>query len=656
VDGTQHSARLPERDPWPPPSPEAQRAQAVLHEAILEAQSDLGHGLVVVEGERIVRANDAFAAMAGRSPEALAALDSFFDLVPPEDVPHHRRGWERRLAGRVRSDRFEATLVKPDGERVEVEVAVKRLPDGEGRPRHVAVVRDITPRKRAEAAHEALLARLDRERVLFECVLRSIPDAVVVAEGGYVRLMNHAALALAGVSDAAELPPEAVHLAGCMGLRDPASKAPLEPSGDPLLQAIAGRTTVREVVVTDALTGEERLHRVAAAPIEVEGFVRAAVAVHTDLTERRRMEDALRASEERFRLLFDASPIAILAFDPRGTLLRLNPAAARTWPNRFGKPGDYNVLRDPRLRALDLGPHLEEAFAGRPLRVPPTCFPAEVLETEEPRWLEAFLFPLAGTGGEGSSEVVCMVQDVTEVKRAEVAMREAKERLEELGRLRTEFFNVVAHELRTPLTPMLLQVDLLRSWARDPAQRAAVDILDRAVGRLNRLLDEVLDAARVERGSLTVRPELVDLGRLVREAAGMFEATVQQAGLALEVDAPPRLEVRADPQRLAQVLFNLLSNAAKFTAPGGTVRMRVVEGEEEEVRVEVVDTGRGLSPEQQQHLFEPFSRVQGGPRVAGTGLGLFISKGIVESHGGRIGAHSEGPGRGSTFWFTLPRG
>jgi signal transduction histidine kinase len=167
--------------------------------------------------------------------------------------------------------------------------------------------------------------------------------------------------------------------------------------------------------------------------------------------------------------------------------------------------------------------------------------------------------------------------------------------------------------------------------------------------------EDVLDVARFQAGKLRLARQPMELRPLVQEAGESFRDVAASQGLALEVHAAPGLQVHADPRRLAQVVDNLLGNAIKFTPPGGrvTLEARSVPGG---CVVEVCDTGLGIRPEDLGKLFQPFSQVHDAVDRArpGSGLGLHVCRGVVEAHGGRIWASSEGPGRGARFTFSLP--
>lgn len=233
------------------------------------------------------------------------------------------------------------------------------------------------------------------------------------------------------------------------------------------------------------------------------------------------------------------------------------------------------------------------------------------------------------------------------------------EKLREMGQFKTRILNMAAHELNTPLTPLRLQTHLLLSGSLgglEARQRHAVEVVDRNVNRLATLVQEILDVARLQGGHLKVVAAPVDLAGAVGEAVDSFAETARRLSINLAVQAEPGLAVQADRGRLLQILFNLLSNALKFTPEGGQVRIAAAREGSGTIRIEVRDSGSGMTAEQIGRLFQPFSQVHDTETltVPGTGLGLYICRGLAEAMGGRIEAASEGPGKGSTFRLRLP--
>jgi len=243
------------------------------------------------------------------------------------------------------------------------------------------------------------------------------------------------------------------------------------------------------------------------------------------------------------------------------------------------------------------------------------------------------------------------------LERATAELREANAQLKSLDLLKDEFMSSVTHELRTPLTSIRAFAELMADDpAMDPEQRQRfLGLVVAETERLTRLVNQVLDMAKIESGNAEWRAVEVDLRALVRQAMQTTAEMFRERGAAVELEMPEHMPpLQADPDRLLQVLFNLLSNAAKFVPQGrGRVCIRIG-ADAERASVEVEDNGPGVPLEQQQLVFEKFR--QGGEihnRPQGTGLGLPISRRIVEHLGGRMWLHSE-PGRGACFGFELP--
>jgi signal transduction histidine kinase/CheY-like chemotaxis protein len=257
-------------------------------------------------------------------------------------------------------------------------------------------------------------------------------------------------------------------------------------------------------------------------------------------------------------------------------------------------------------------------------------------------------FPVLREGAPSAAGVA--VVDVTDATRAEATCRESEQR-------KDEFLSVLSHELRNPLAPIRNAVHVLSHGdPAGPAARRAREIVERQVGHLTRMVDDLLDVTRISKGKVTLRRARLDLGELVHRAAEDHRGLLEGRGLVLEVHVPGApVWVEGDRTRLAQIVSNLLQNAARFTPDGGRVAVEVIrQGDLAELSVR--DTGVGLAPGLQAHLFEPF--VQGSrtlPRSeGGLGLGLALVKALAELHGGAVRAESAGEGRGATFAVTLP--
>jgi PAS domain S-box-containing protein len=247
--------------------------------------------------------------------------------------------------------------------------------------------------------------------------------------------------------------------------------------------------------------------------------------------------------------------------------------------------------------------------------------------------------------------------DLTARKETEITLRRSEEQLREADRRKDEFLAMLAHELRNPLAPIRNAVQILRrvSPALAPLERAG-EMIDRQVNHLSRLVDDLLDVSRVTQGKITLASGPVDLDQVVVHATEIVRPLIDERGHQLRVTPPPYPRgIRGDFTRLAQVIGNILTNAAKYTDEGGQIELSIAKlGAEVEIRVR--DSGSGIAPDLLPHVFDLFTQADRtlDRSHGGLGLGLSLARSLVELHGGHIQAHSEGLGRGSEFVVRLP--
>lgn len=366
-----------------------------------------------------------------------------------------------------------------------------------------------------------------------------------------------------------------------------------------------------------------------------------------------RSEVSQRSSEERFRALITASSEALYRMSPdwrqmheihsRGFLADTD-SPSREWLEKYIHPDDQ-----PQVTAA-----IEEAIAQR------SIFQMEhrVRRADGSLgWTSSRAVPLMDEHGE-VLEWFGAADDITERKRSEEALRQANQQLQELDRRKDDFLAVLSHELRNPLAPIRTSASLLeRAPPGSEQARRASQVISRQAQQMTRLIDDLLDVSRISRGKITLKRERLDLAALARGTAEDFREVFEASEVGLSVEESGQaLWVEGDRTRLAQVIGNLLSNAVKFTAAGGKTQLTLGTNAAGEVTVQVRDDGSGLSPATREHLFEPF--MQAAQTIersrGGLGLGLALTRGLVELHGGRITVFSEGEGKGATFTVTLP--
>jgi len=369
-----------------------------------------------------------------------------------------------------------------------------------------------------------------------------------------------------------------------------------------------------------------------------------------DISKRKAAEQAKREMEERYRMLFDSIDagycVIEVLYDAGGRpmdyrFLEVNPAFER-----------QTGLSDAMSKTIrEHVPEHEQHWYDIYGRVAETGEPVRFVQEAKALmggFYEVFAFR---AGAPGSRKVGVLFNDITEQVRARQALQDE-------ARRKDEFLATLAHELRNPLAPIRNAVSLLRMRApADPELGPVSELIDRQVTHLARLVDDLLDVSRISFGKLSVQRAPVDLREVARDAVATSEPLLAAANHRLTLTpANGPVWVDGDRVRLAQVIANLLNNAARYTPPGGSITLEVaaVDGE---ARVAVEDNGIGIEPTLLERVFEPFTQLEERDSLAsgGIGIGLALAKALVDLHGGRISAHSAGRGTGSRFVVHLPR-
>jgi PAS domain S-box-containing protein len=377
-------------------------------------------------------------------------------------------------------------------------------------------------------------------------------------------------------------------------------------------------------------------------------------AVVRDITERKRNERLVASQRAELQTILDASPSLIFYKDKENRFVRVNRAMA----NLLG-------LRKEQIEgraALEILPDLAEFYWRDDLEVihsgePKLGIVEQIQSSAGLRWVRTDKFPHRNEQGEVIG-IIGFAEDITEQRRYEETLREAKEAAESAARAKSMFLANMSHEIRTPMNGVIGMNGLLLDTDLTPEQRQYAEMAGNSANALMAVINDILDFSKIEAGKLDLEIIDFDLRTMIEDMNDILAIKPQQKGLeyACFIDPETPSPLQGDPGRLRQVLTNLIGNAAKFTAQGEVVLRIARVGEDEHdamIRFSVTDTGIGISPEQKKALFEAFTQADASVsrRYGGTGLGLTISKQLVEMMGGEIGVESE-PGKGSTFWFT----
>jgi two-component system CheB/CheR fusion protein len=504
---------------------------------------------------------------------------------------------------------------------------------------------DITERRQMEET-------IRQSQAFLQTIIDSIPDPMLVIDRDHrTVLANRAAREMAGGIDP---------VSRCLTCYWLAHQRDLPCAGQnecPLQRVVEERAPATVIHTRQGISGEETFIEVLAAPImNAAGEVAHIIETRRDITKRQREVEALRQSEERLRLVLRASDTGwwewdltsgVLMADERcKALLGLPPAAESSRETLFQRvhPDDHLLVQ----RGLD------------DARAKPGDYESEFRVV----WPDGSVHWLLGKGRsihEGAPERVRLmgvVTDITDRKKADKALETAKGAAEHANRTKDHFLAVLSHELRTPLTPVLMGVSMLQDRPDiDPGIHETLEMVRRNVEMEAKLIDDLLDVTRIARGKVELTRRTVELCTVINRAVEVCKPDIEARGLHFSVDLGPAAPywVEADISRLQQVFWNLLNNAIKFTPHGGRLEVRC-RPDAGSVIVEVKDNGIGIEAEALPRIFDAFEQAERSitRRFGGLGLGLAISKALVEMHGGTISVHSEGRDTGATFRIRLP--
>jgi PAS domain S-box-containing protein len=414
-------------------------------------------------------------------------------------------------------------------------------------------------------------------------------------------------------------------------------------SGDDAFQTLEIERDFPAIGRRTVLADARRLSRDGAATI---------LLAFQDITERKLAEEAVRASEERLRTLVTASSDVVYRMSPDWTEMRHldgrefiadtdQPSGA--WLDKYISPDDQPHVTAAIVEAIRTKSVFE--LEHRVRRVDGSL-----------GWTLSRAVPILDANGE-IVEWFGAASDATRRKEAEEALRRSQTELREADRRKDEFLAMLAHELRNPLAPLRNMLEVMKRTTGDgDLVRQARDTMERQLGQMVRLVDDLLDVSRITRNRLDLRKERVELAPVIYDVVEMCRPLVLCVGHEIAVSVPPEpIHLHADPVRLTQIFGNLINNSCKYTAPGGRIWL-TAEPQGNDVVVKVKDTGVGIPPDKLNGIFEMFAQVDRSLERSqgGLGIGLTLAKRLAEMHDGSLTAHSEGPGRGSEFVVRLP--
>ncbi len=607
---------------------------------------------------RIHGANDELLRIVGYSRAELetGAID-WVQMTPAEYKAQDQAAVEElRTTGKHQP--VEKEFIRKDDTRTWVLVGSAMLDSERGVG--VAFVLDISRAKASEVALRASEAqareaaeRAVRERQLLDAVLEAAQAGIVVTDAEGKFLMSNSAHALlwgpaalsANTKEYADRKGWWVEDSDRRGQR-------LEPHEWALARALRGETVRDDIIDIEPFDepGTRRTLVNSAAPVlDSEGGIRGAVVAQMDISARVTAEAERRDSEARFRAIADN--IAQLAWmtDDTGYIHWYN----RRWFEFTGTTLDetrgwgWQQVHHPDYLPSVVERFREHLSSGEPWE---DLFPLRRHDGEY-RWFLSRAVPLR----DASSRIVSWFGTNTDV----TAQREAEEALREADRRKDEFIAVLAHELRNPLAPVRNAVEILRILGpAEPRLQRARDIIDRQVTHMARLIDDLLDVSRLARGKVAPVKTPCDLAAIAARSADDYRSTFDAKGVKLNIaSGPEALWVEGDHVRLCQMIGNLLHNACRFTDPGGSVDVCAEpDADRRAALVRVKDTGAGIDPALLSRLFDPFSQAEQdlARSKGGLGVGLALTKGLAELHGGDVHAESAGTGRGSTFTLRIP--
>lgn len=584
------------------------------------------------EKEEIIDANQAASQLFGYTHSELLKKKTS-DLTPPteQSLPIYSE------PEKIFDNLAEKVGIHRDGTQLSLEINIAPL-KSKKKTFFLSIVRDITERKKAE---EALRDSEERYRML----IKHAPLGIFSADiKGNIKIANPTLLKILGSPSA-----EATKKINLLTF--------------PLLKKVGASAAIKRCIDSGELIinrfsykskwNKEITCKLYISPIRDSfGEVTGVLCILEDITERVHAEEELKESENKFRRIFEVIPDLFFLVSKDTTIIEYR--------------GKEEMLYLPPEKIignkmLDILPEKEALLCSNAIK--------RTIETQQPNIIE---YDLTIKGELRDFEarnlfftkdrVAVFIREITERKKIENLIKEEIKKLKELDRIRKELISGISHELKTPLMQILGSSELFLSFYKSQLDSEALEliqIIEKGGKRLNSLVENLLDISRLQYDKFKLNKKMIDLCELVRESCNNMKFFLKKRNITLNLDILENLYLELDEIRIIQVFTNLLSNAIKNTPPKGNLKVSLKKSENW-VKLLICDTGIGLTKEEMKFIFTRFGKIERVGEglefidIRGSGLGLFISRSIIDLHGGQIWAESEGRHKGSTFIVKLP--